>query len=291
MSAVGRDWRRGPWTRWAGPALAVLLLNASAAHAHEFWLQPGDYAARSGQTMSLQFGVGMGWQGEVRAIDASRIVRFGFIDAEGERQMGASGSIQTRSPGPAWGVFRGNRAALTLDADAFEAYLRDEGLEHVIEVRKTRGESTQGGREVYSRCAKTLVQVGETKRDDGLVSNPVGLTLELVPQNFARVVSNGEPFRVQLLFQGKPLAGALVKAFPKSGGTIFKTRTDGTGLAVLPHLTGGIWLLNAVHMVRADTRLDADWESIWSSLTLRLPEVPQTKASQPISDRRAANPL
>jgi uncharacterized GH25 family protein len=273
MSPARRARQVHLWKGWARRALAALLYTAGAASAHEFWLQPEDYAARPGEVVRMQFGVGMGWRGKVRSVDVSRVVRFGWIDAMGERPISASGTIRTGTAGPAWGVFRSNLAALMLEAEAFESYLREEGLEAVIEARKLRKESTLDGREVYSRCAKMLLQVGETKSGSDFVSRPVGLTLELVPQNFGRVVSEGDPFQVQLLYQGKPLANVLVKAFPKAGGEVIAARTDARGLAVLPILPGGIWLLNAVHMVRADARLDADWESIWSSLTLRLPEV------------------
>jgi len=276
---------------WARRALVLLLGAAGAASAHEFWLQPEDYAVRPGRIVSLQFGVGTGWRGDVRSLDGSRVVRFGWIDAQGERRMSAAGAIRTGPAGPAWGVFRSNRAALTLDAPAFEAYLRDEGLEAVIDARGVRGESALHGREVYSRCAKTLLQVGDTLRGSDFVSSPVGLTLELVPQNFGRAVSDEQPFQVRLLYQGKPLANALVKAFPRAGGRVITARTDAQGLAVLPTMSGGIWLLNAVHMVRADPRLDADWESIWSSLTLRLPQAPQATAFNPMRDLRAARPL
>jgi uncharacterized GH25 family protein len=291
MSAVRVARQRPKFRSWARRAVAVLLCAAGASSAHEFWLQPDDYTARPGQIVHLQFGVGMGWHGEVRSIDASRVVRFSWIDAKGERPVSALGIIRTGSAGPAWGVLRSNRAALMLEADAFESYLRDEGLEAVIDARKLRGEFTQHGREVYSRCAKTLLQVGEWKGSADFVSRPVGLTLELVPQNDGSAFSDGEPFHIRLLYQGKPLADALVKAFPKSGGAVIQARTDAHGLAVLPNLSGGIWMLTAVHMVRADPRLDADWESIWSSLTLRVPEASKAIAPNPKRESRAARPL
>jgi uncharacterized GH25 family protein len=79
---------------------------------------------------------------------------------------------------------------------------------------------------------------------------------------------------VQLLYQGKPLPGALVKALPHAGGAAVTARTDTRGIVALRLPAGGVWMLNAVHMVRADPRLDADWESTWSSLTLRLDSSP-----------------
>jgi len=42
---------------------------------------------------------------------------------------------------------------------------------------------------------------------------------------------------------------------------------------VLPH--AGVWLIKSVHMVRADFFSDADWESLWASLTFEASETPR----------------
>jgi hypothetical protein len=41
----------------------------------------------------------------------------------------------------------------------------------------------------------------------------------------------------------------------------------------LPH--AGVWLIKSAHMVRAGFFSDADWESLWASLTFEVPETPQ----------------
>jgi uncharacterized GH25 family protein len=255
----------------ARSAALVLLCAAGPASAHEFWLQPDTFVAAPGDVVNLQFRVGAGWPGEARALDADRALRSGWIDATGEHTMGGSVNLRASKVGPAWAVFRSNRAALTLEAAAFESYLRDEGLEHILDARRIRGESVRPGREIYSRCAETLLQIGAGSTASALVPRPMGLTLELVPQNARRLLAGDTQMAVKLLNQGKPLRAALVRALPQTGGTSLSARTDSRGVAVLPLAGGGVWLLNAVHMVRANARIDADWESIWSSLTLQLP--------------------
>ena len=82
----------------------------------------------------------------------------------------------------------------------------------------------------------------------------------------------GGPFALRLLYRGKPLAGALVKAFPKDGNERrLSARTDAQGRVrfVLPE--GGIWLISVVHMIDAPAASGARWESLWSSLTFEVP--------------------
>jgi uncharacterized GH25 family protein len=78
--------------------------------------------------------------------------------------------------------------------------------------------------------------------------------------------------RFQVLSDGKPLAGALVKAIcrddPEKTVTARSGRTGDVAL-VLPRK--GVWLVEAVRMTRAPKDVDADWESVWSSVTFEIP--------------------
>jgi uncharacterized GH25 family protein len=157
-----------------------------------------------------------------------------------------------------------------LEAEAFESYLRDEGLDRVIATRAALGESQQPGIEIFSRNAKAMLVApgAATSGDAQRWRRPVGLTLELVPETDPRPLAAGGTFALRLLYRGKPLAGALVKAYPKDGNERrLSTRTDAQGRLrfVLPE--GGIWLISAVHMIDAPAASGARWESLWSSLT------------------------
>jgi uncharacterized GH25 family protein len=260
-----------PWCVAARRALLLVLLAGSAGHtaAHEFWLQPKHYVVQPGQAVPVQMRVGDGWPGEPSPLPRERVQRFGWVDAQGERPVRARGIMRAGAAGPAWVVLRSDSARSELAADAFEVYLHEEGLDSVIEARQRLGESTRPGREAYSRCAKALVQVGRGAGAPHLVSQPLGLSLELVPQPATEGALAQGGFEVQLLFLGQPLPDALVQAFAQAGGAPLKARTDALGRLRLP-LQPGVWLLSAVHMVRADANLDADWQSIWTSLTFQL---------------------
>ncbi|MCA1580498.1 MAG: DUF4198 domain-containing protein [Acidobacteria bacterium] len=95
------------------------------------------------------------------------------------------------------------------------------------------------------------------------------------PAGFARVESPagaGSPMKFRLLYEDKPLAGALVKAICRDDPDKTVTARSGKDGGVSIRLPRrGVWLVEAVHMVAAPKGVDADWESIWTSVTFEIP--------------------
>ena len=159
---------------------------------------------------------------------------------------------------------------MQLEAEAFESYLREEGLERVIARRAADGESALPGLEIFSRNAKAMLVApgAEAASRTPTWRRPVGLTLELVPETDPRRPTAEGRFAVRLLFRGRPLPGALVKALPKDGHErLLSARTDAQGRVRFALAEPGIWLISAVHMIDAPAASGARWESLWSSLT------------------------
>jgi len=260
-------------------ATIALLLLPAAATAHEYWLLPDRFVAPAGDAIAIAHRVGTGWPGETLPRSAARIVRFGLVDRLGERPIegveGAdpAGATALRRPGAAFAVYRSRPSSVRLEAEAFESYLREEGLDAVIASRAASGESAQPGLEIFSRNAKALLTAtgGVAARDARLLHRPVGLDLELVAETDPRRAAAGAPLVMRLLFHGKPLAGALVKAIPKDGNERrVAGRTGADGRVRLALAEPGVWLLSAVHMVDAPAASGARWESLWSSLTFEV---------------------
>jgi uncharacterized GH25 family protein len=271
---------RTVWT----PLRLAWLWAPLLAQAHEFWVMPDAFILQAGQASTLQLRVGAGWPGEAHAADPERSVRWEWVDAGGTLNMLLSpdrAPPRARGPGWAWAVYRSNHAQITLPSDQFEAYLQQEGLEHVIQERRRRGESEAPGREIYSRCAKALMYVeaapgvhAQRTTAASLLHHNAKLALEIQPLSNPRDWVPGGRLQVSLRFNGRPLSGALIKAMPQTptgstGSTLARTNAAGHASLTLPH--GGAWLINAVHMRRAGASSDADWESFWSSMTLALP--------------------
>lgn len=245
---------------------AVLLVAISVvapAHAHDFWIEPSTFTPSAGDVIAVRLRVGEHFHGEPVPRRTGRIERFfarsatGEFDVQGQPNRDPAGLLRVERDGTTIVAYRSLPTRTELDAAKFENYLREEGLESVIDQRKARGESAKAGSEVYSRAAKTLIQTGAAEVTD----QALGLRLELV--------RSGNTF--QLLFEGKPLQNALVVAMRRGGSKPVSARTNREGRVTFATLEKGEWLVKSVHMIAAPPSANADWESIWASITFAVP--------------------
>jgi uncharacterized GH25 family protein len=264
-------------SRFIATTTIIFALGAAAA-AHDFWIEPSTYSVRAGEPVRIHLKVGESFKGEPVARNESRIDEFiavgpsGPVKVIGRDGMDPAGFVRPDDPGLWLVAYRSKPAPLELSASAFEQYLREEGLERVIDERKARNESTSPGRERFSRSVKSLIRVGSSPSAG--YDRVLGMTLELVPEADPQGTA-GARLPVRLLHEGRPLEGALVVAMRRSsdaggeGEIVSRSRTDADGRIVVP-LTSGIWLLKAVHMGRAKAGSAAEWDSVWTALTFRV---------------------
>lgn len=262
-------------------AFLGLLLTAAAAGAHDLWLEPSSFRPAQGESVAVRVRVGEHFQGDPVPRSSARIERFAAV-APGERELelpvkGAEGADPAgRATLPVPGtwilVYDTNHASVELEAETFEPYLREEGLEAIIALRAEREQSKAPAREIYSRCAKSLVVVGKESGGPAKGHDRVlGLPLELVPEASPAALPAGGELPVFLLYRGEPLAGALVVAMRKDQPMEkVSARTGKDGRVRLRLDRPGDWLVKAVHMVPAPEASGADWESFWASLTFRM---------------------
>lgn len=269
------------------PMLLVAICAALPTQAHEFWIEPASFRPEVRRQVDVALMVGDGFPGEPFSRKPQRTVRFEQTRAD-PRGAPASEPIAGRvgahpagrcaftEPGNHILIFRSNHAFVELEAEKFESYLREKGLEGIITQRAERNASNKPGREAYSRCAKALVQA----RGDGPVPSEkpdraVGLPLEIVALSDVHLPGAAtQPLTFQLLHDGKPLASALVLAQRRGDKVHSNTRTDADGRVTLTLEQPGVWLVAAVHMTPAPDNLGADWESLWASLTFELAAAP-----------------
>jgi hypothetical protein len=268
----------------AAVSLLAILLAGTPALAHDFWIEPSTYRPAPGDVVKLHLRVGERFVGEVVRRTDANIERFVAAgpgpDAAETPVLGPDGGdpagllrVESRAAGGVIVVgYRGRHSSIVLEAEKFEAYLREEGLERVVAARAKAGASAAPGREIYSRCAKALLLASPDEGGGGAgFDRALGFTLEIVPEASPFEAKPGESLPVRLLFRGKPLEGALVAALcADAPDARVEARTDAEGRARLALAKPGAWLVKAVHMVPAEGRDDADWESFWGSLTFEL---------------------
>lgn len=224
-------------------------MSCAPLGAHDFWIEPSTFRPAAGSIVSLSLRVGEHFAGDPVPRSAQLIEAFVMRDGSGVRDVigreNADPAGLVRFERGGYVVYRSKANALEIPRAKFEQFLREEGLPFV--------KTTEPHREQFFRYAKALL--GQTEFDV-----PVGLRLELVPLTDPHA---GSPLRVQVLFEGKPLANALVTAIHRDSDKRVTARTSAAGTVTLS-LTSGIWLIKTVHLVPGKNE---PWESLWASLT------------------------
>ncbi len=255
-------------------ATALVLALPAVSLAHDFWIEPSAFHPDPGELLQVRLRLGPSFhEGQAVVRDRSHMDRFIDLTAEAERPIvgldghDPAGVLRVREPGLHVIGYQSRATAIELKADVFTAYLRQEGLERVIESRAARGERDLPGRERFARCAKCLVLVGD---DHAGFDRRMGFTLEIVPIEDP-LVSGDAPTGFEVLYAGEPCAGIQVMAVHQSSEVSPRiVRTDDLGRIRIKLDQDGVWMLKAVHMVPDESPLSAaDWLSFWASLTLQ----------------------
>jgi uncharacterized GH25 family protein len=122
---------------------------------------------------------------------------------------------------------------------------------------------------MFTRCAKSLVLAGEASDKHG--DRQLGFTLELVAERNPYTLRPGEDLPIRLTYQKRALQGALVVAMNRlNPSEKLSARTDADGRVHFRLKPEGMWMIKAVHMIRAPEGANADWASYWASLTFEL---------------------
>lgn len=257
--------------------LIVLFCGNTFVHAHEFWISPSSFRPDLLAILAIHTFVGHKFEGDNLPRNPNHINQFIFANINGIAPISGldgkhpAGVMRTRTSGIHTIGYFSNRSFSELEATKFEQYLREEGLDHIIDLRARRNESQKKGLEYFSRCVKTIVAVN--KDVNGPYNHAFGFPLELIAEDNPFTFEVQKEFSVRLFYQGKPLAGVLVRATAKNNKEhTWEKRTNEEGRVAIPISCGGIWLINTVHMVALPAGLDADWESFWASLYLEFPE-------------------
>lgn len=227
--------------------------------------------------------VGHGAARQRSAIPASRITQFrssgpgGVANRIGDLTLGSAtdASLRFAAAGTYVVYFSTSNIPSDLPAKRFNEYASAEGLTPVLERRAASGAINKPGRELYSRRGKAIVQVGPVgAAAQPQVTRPVGLGLELVPLSNP-YAGNSPQMTVQVLYQGQPLSGALVKLnnLAADAQPVEMHRSDAAGRATFRARRAGQWQYNVVWSQPLANNSTADFLTTFSSLTFGFPAV------------------
>ena len=254
---------------------AAIALSRAPVFAHDMWIEPTTFSPEPGQIVGVRLRVGLDLLGDSLPRDPGLLNQFVFVDAAGRKPVvgrigdDPAGFLRVAIPGLVVIGYRSNPSAVELAAEKFNQYLKEEGLDAVAALRARRNETGATARELFSRCAKSLVLSGSPSEAQG--DRLLGFTLELLAERNPYAIRAGEDLPVRLTYQNHPLAGALVAAMNRlNPAEKLAARTDDDGRVRFRLRPGGMWLVKAVHMVQAPAGTNAEWESFWASLTFEL---------------------
>lgn len=259
-------------------ATIIGLSFAGTASAHDFWLQPRSWQVAPGAPLPFVVEVGHGSFREQWGADVGHVLQL--------NDLANGGAVNVRPLfKPGGGVphltrtFRreglhivslvSTNAASDLPSIRFNDYIKVEGLTPAIDQRTRTGKTSTNGRELYSRRAKALVQVGrQTPNDDALATRPIGHTLEIVPMRSPYSLGADHVLPIQILYEGRPLPGALVKltSLEFDAKPLRVARSDDKGRVAFEVPQVGSWLVNVI-WTKPIASSAADFLTTFASLT------------------------
>jgi uncharacterized GH25 family protein len=254
-------------------ALALLMLLVSVVTAHEFWMQPLKFIYSIGEKAKINIVVGENFMGSPIDLKRERIEKLehhrvsGFSDLKATTVEGKKDhlELELKEEGTQVIAMQTMQTYIEMEADTFNAYLKEDGLDEAYAAREKAGNLDKPGREFYARYTKLLLQVG-AKKDD-TYKKPIGFPIEIIPEKNPYTVKPGESIRFKILWNKKPLFGARVKVWNRKEGltTLQNIYTEQNGTIETRISSKGSWMVSVVYMVPSNDP-KAEWRSYWGSL-------------------------
>jgi uncharacterized GH25 family protein len=255
-------------------ALLLVLIGAELAQSHEFWLQPKKFKYALNEELSVDFIVGENFEGDPWDLKKHKIEKLELshglktVDLRSQVKPDAKEKLKYKftEEGTYMLSMQSDNAFIEMAADKFNDYLKEDGLDQVLDARTKSNTLDRPSKEFYSRHVKLIVQAG-AKTDDTFKKR-TGIRVEIVPQQNPYLLKSGDYLQCLVLFDNKPLPHQMVKIWNKIGNASIQQNayTENDGMVKFPISSRGPWMVSTVHMI-ASEKPGADWHSFWSSLT------------------------
>ncbi|MBO6513309.1 MAG: DUF4198 domain-containing protein [Phycisphaerales bacterium] len=272
--------------------LAITTLLATlitATNAHEFWIQTSRVSTAQGPKLEIKLMHGHRFDGHPLLTDEPQIHRFEIVHAPDDSTDIPYAHRQSVTHADAHDtgiiVYESNLYRSNLSAERFEAYLKEEHLDHVIADRALKNETNKEGRELYARCSKSILSPEDPSKTSAsihTIDHAVGLPLEIIIEsiqiadNHTNSADEPDPIHhtvtARVLHNGSPAADLRTVATSSADpDTLLELTTDSDGRIEFQTDLSSEWMITTLHIKRLTERqseqTDADWISYWSSIT------------------------
>jgi uncharacterized GH25 family protein len=250
--------------------------------AHEFWFQPQKFHYSIREVARIRFLVGEGFKGDNWAGNKDKVQQLFHYTPSGSiidvahrlsENKGDSLQLPLQEEGTHMIIFNSTNSLINLDAEKFNEYLKEDGLDNATAYRKANKEESKNGTEHYQRSIKTLLQV--SYKPTNACTNPTNLPLDIIPEKNPYEVLVGAresllKVKFRVLLNKEPLNNALVKIWyylpGKKEAQMDTLRTNKKGWITADRHPGP-YMVSCVYMEHTPADKDAEWQSYWASLS------------------------
>jgi hypothetical protein len=249
-------------------------MGAEPAFCHDFWIESDQFTPDPGQTLDIRLREGVNFKGNTLPFIPDWFKDFSKVTSAGRSPVESiigddPAATLTVSEGALLLGYRSNRNFVNLDANKFNSYLEEEGIEFIREQRIALGQDNEPAPEYFVRCAKALIQSGDSK--ENIYNAELGYILELIAEDDPYQLNPGDELTFRLIYRNKPAAGLLVQAFTREKPEMRqRIRTDSTGRATIQLTEPGVWMIKAVNIQPIIGDPKAAWQSYWASYVFEL---------------------
>jgi uncharacterized GH25 family protein len=260
----------------ASLTIAIALFTALDLSAHDTWLFPKRTHYAVGSRLTLDLTSGMAFPKNEFAIDPARVetaaIRLGGRTAAMTRKVLSKQFLRLETTLSRNGVatvwISLKPKTLELTPPQIQEYLEEIGAPDSIRAIYPAGKSSNPRwREEYRKEAKTFVFVGASESDTSW-KTPAGTSFEIVPvSDPARLVA-GQSALFRVLRDGKPLSNFPIGSVTEARTKPQLDRSDANGVVRIIPPAAGRWMLRGTDLRRPAAGKNADWESVFATLTL-----------------------
>ncbi len=207
---------------------AGIMFVSAILWAHEFWLQPSQFFVQPGSVIKLHLLVGENFNGDSwanRSTRTDKLLHYQYhkvtdITASIKNDDTTACNIRLSEAGTHLLYLHSNPSYIALDADKFNDYLADDGLDNIVALRQQNKELNKPARERYERFSKTFIQCGNVSSPLPAAQNDAMLDMQLL--NNPYTINSDNTLQIQAFFNQRPLTNKKIVAWHKTKEGVFQ---------------------------------------------------------------------